>query len=215
MRAVALHGLPAERGCPNRGLGRRPIRWGDPLRDRRGALNGRPEVRSCASQRGRRAGPRGAEAGTCSPRLALCRHRRSDASPAVAESAASDLLRGQRPRPPRRHLSGARLALYRPFERRPLLLHGQPKHPKTIHSNGWRQNEAWLRANVDPNARCVRTPGKFRYLMPLDEEMRRRVAPLALPYPKRPKGGPRPAPPARGRFDSDPAAPVSEPAHVG
>jgi hypothetical protein len=30
-------------------------------------------------------------------------------------------------------------------------------------------------------------PGKHRYLMPLDDEMRARIMPLAQPYPKRPK----------------------------
>ncbi len=33
--------------------------------------------------------------------------------------------------------------------------------------------------------RSVELPGKHRYLMPLDAEMRKRIAPLAKPYPKR------------------------------
>lgn len=33
--------------------------------------------------------------------------------------------------------------------------------------------------------RSVQLPGKHRYLMPLDPEMRRRILPLAKPYPKR------------------------------
>lgn len=70
---------------------------------------------------------------------------------------------------------------------REYVIHGKRKHAKTVHSNGWKQNEAWLRANVDPAARLVMTPGKHRYLMPLDEETRRRVLPLAKPYPKRAK----------------------------
>lgn len=38
---------------------------------------------------------------------------------------------------------------------------------------------------------CVRIdlPGKYRYLMPLDDDMRQRIAPLAKPYPKRPRAG--------------------------
>jgi hypothetical protein len=32
-----------------------------------------------------------------------------------------------------------------------------------------------------------RIPGKYRYLMPLDDEMRKRIEPLRKPYPKRPK----------------------------
>ena len=31
----------------------------------------------------------------------------------------------------------------------------------------------------------VVTPGKYRYLMPLDAEMRQKVLPLAQPYPRR------------------------------
>lgn len=72
-------------------------------------------------------------------------------------------------------------------EDRSYIIRGQPKHPKTIHSNGWKQNEDWLRRHVDPNARCVRLPGKHRYLYPLDDEIRERVAPLAVPFPKRAK----------------------------
>lgn len=98
---------------------------------------------------------------------------------------------------------------------RTYIIHGKPKHPKTIHSNGWRQNEEWLRQHVDPKARCETTPPKHRYLMPLDEEMRRVVAPMAQPYPKRSKGNTRPVPPVSGRCDSDPIAPVSEMACVG
>lgn len=65
-------------------------------------------------------------------------------------------------------------------------IRGKRKHQRTIHSNGWVQNLEWLRANVDPNARYERTPAKHRYLMPLDDEIRERIAPLAQPYPKRP-----------------------------
>jgi hypothetical protein len=64
---------------------------------------------------------------------------------------------------------------------------GEILHPKTIHSRGWRQVESWLRANIDPQARLVRTPAKHRYLMPLDDAIRAKIAPLAKPYPKRVK----------------------------
>lgn len=90
------------------------------------------------------------------------------------------------------------------------VVRGQRKHPKTVHSLGWKQSEAWLRQHVDPNATCELTPGKHRYLMPLDDEMRKVVAPLAQPYPTRAKGISRLAPPARGRCDSEPSAPVQE-----
>ena len=38
---------------------------------------------------------------------------------------------------------------------------------------------------VPSGAVLVKTLGKFRYLLPLDDDMRARIAPLAKPYPKR------------------------------
>lgn len=43
----------------------------------------------------------------------------------------------------------------------------------------------WARKALDPDARRVKGSSKHRYLMPLDDEMRARIAPLARPYPKR------------------------------
>lgn len=40
---------------------------------------------------------------------------------------------------------------------------------------------------VPRSAQLLQTPGKHRYLLPLDAEMRDRIAPLAQPYPKRVK----------------------------
>ena len=74
--------------------------------------------------------------------------------------------------------------------------------------NGKRLNKrAYTRHNfgnpkmqVPPGARRVELPGKHRYLMPLDAEMRAKVLPLARPYPKR-----------AGSVDSDtPAAHAGE-----
>jgi hypothetical protein len=62
---------------------------------------------------------------------------------------------------------------------------GEILHPRTLHDRGWRQIESWLQQNVDPMARLVKTPGKHRYLMPLDDEMRKQILPLSKPYPKR------------------------------
>ena len=42
-------------------------------------------------------------------------------------------------------------------------------------------------AKVPKNAIKVSLPGKHRYLMPLDAEMRERILPLSKPYPKRDK----------------------------
>lgn len=43
----------------------------------------------------------------------------------------------------------------------------------------------WARKVLDPNIKRVDGSSKHRYLMPLDDEIRARVAPLARPYPKR------------------------------
>lgn len=48
---------------------------------------------------------------------------------------------------------------------------------------GYHQSLGDLRARVDPAAEEIRTPAKHRYLYPLDRGMRRRVTPLARPYP--------------------------------
>ena len=45
------------------------------------------------------------------------------------------------------------------------------------------RNVDWLRVHVDPQAEAVTVQGKHRYLYPLDRAMRRRILPLALPYP--------------------------------
>jgi len=60
-------------------------------------------------------------------------------------------------------------------------------HPKTLHSRYGKggQSIPWLRSNVDPSAERVVSGFKHRYLMPLDDEMRRRIEPLRKPYPKR------------------------------
>jgi hypothetical protein len=84
---------------------------------------------------------------------------------------------------------------------------GEIFHPRTIHLRGWRQVESWLRENVDPFARLVKTPGKHRYLMPLDDAMREQIAPLAKPYPKRVKQATTGDQPAGRQGSTDPHAP--------
>ena len=43
---------------------------------------------------------------------------------------------------------------------------------------------AWLHKHVDPNATRIDGSSKHRYLYPLDRAMRRKIQPLALPYPR-------------------------------
>lgn len=56
----------------------------------------------------------------------------------------------------------------------------------------------------------VKKPGKHRYLMPLDAEMRERIAPLAKPYPKREKQATTGDQPEGRRCNTDPHAPNNE-----
>lgn len=68
-------------------------------------------------------------------------------------------------------------------------VHGKLVHPKTLHSKYGvgGQSVPWLCANVDPNAARVNGEGKHKYILPLDDAMRKQIAPLAKPYPKRVK----------------------------
>jgi hypothetical protein len=66
---------------------------------------------------------------------------------------------------------------------------GKEWHSRTCSTSGIKkQYGAWKRVLALKNAaRIVRTEGKFTYLLPLDAEMRARIAPLSQPYPKRVK----------------------------
>jgi len=77
-----------------------------------------------------------------------------------------------------------------------LKVHNEEVHPKTLHSRYGMggQSIPWLRANVDPNATRIVTPPKHKYVMPLDDEMRAKILPLAKPYPKRARSIPADAP---------------------
>lgn len=68
-------------------------------------------------------------------------------------------------------------------------VNGTIVHPKTLHSRYGKggQSIPWLRSNVDPKAERVISGFKHRYLMPLDDEMRSKIAHLSKPYPKRVK----------------------------
>jgi hypothetical protein len=68
---------------------------------------------------------------------------------------------------------------------------GRERHLKSIGSwlkpkypNDPVQSLPWLRANIDPNVREIRTKGKHKYLMPLDKQIRRKLLKLHKPYPK-------------------------------
>ena len=63
---------------------------------------------------------------------------------------------------------------------------------------------------VPVGAERISLVGKHRYLMPLDDEMRERILPLAKPYPKRAKQAMTENPSAQRQGGTDPHAPKDE-----
>ena len=70
------------------------------------------------------------------------------------------------------------------------MIRGKLTHPRSIGAKGLVQNIHGAR-QIDPNATVVDVPGKHRYLMPLDANMKAIIMPLAKPYPKPPALRPR------------------------
>lgn len=66
------------------------------------------------------------------------------------------------------------------------LHNGEWKHNREITSGAFGKGGAIKDYTMLPKRQTL---GKHRYLYPLDRAMRRRIAPLAKPYPKRPQGG--------------------------
>jgi hypothetical protein len=65
---------------------------------------------------------------------------------------------------------------------------GKRWHARMVKKQGWTTVQGKRRKTLTPD-QCtpVEKPGKHRYLMPLDADMRARIMPLAKPYPKRAK----------------------------
>jgi hypothetical protein len=87
---------------------------------------------------------------------------------------------------------------------------GKRWHARMIKKQGWTTVQGKRRKTLTPN-QCtpVEKPGKHRYLMPLDEDMRQRIMPLAKPYPKRVKQAMTGNPPEQRQGSTDPHAPCS------
>ena len=66
-----------------------------------------------------------------------------------------------------------------------VMVNGKVTHRRTISSKYRSSSVEWLQRHVDANARAVWTKPKHKYLLPLDDEMRRKILPLSKPYPKR------------------------------
>lgn len=66
---------------------------------------------------------------------------------------------------------------------------GKRWHARMIKKQGWTTVQGKRRKTLTPD-QCtpVQKPGKHRYLMPLDSEMKKRILPLSKPYPKRAQG---------------------------
>jgi hypothetical protein len=79
-------------------------------------------------------------------------------------------------------------------------------HPRNVGSKTEYDSTGVKKYNKNELRKEVR-PGKHRYLMPLDDEMRIKIAPLAKPYPKRQKQA-MTVPTEQRRCDTDPDAPI-------
>lgn len=66
-----------------------------------------------------------------------------------------------------------------------IMLKGKLTHRRTINSKYPTSSLAWLRRNIDPNARIIDAQRKHKYLYPLDAEVADRVRGLSKPYPKK------------------------------
>lgn len=65
------------------------------------------------------------------------------------------------------------------------IINGKKVHPRSVGAAGGVQSLAWIKKNWDPLAKEFITKGKHKYLMPLDQQMRKNVLCLSKPYPKR------------------------------
>lgn len=71
---------------------------------------------------------------------------------------------------------------------------------------------------LDPQVRKFEMTKKYRYLLPLDDEVREKIIPLVLSYPKRPAGDTKDTPvtpDGKGRLNDDRRAPIIKKAKRG
>lgn len=60
------------------------------------------------------------------------------------------------------------------------IINGKKTHSRTARVDG--RNLDWYKQNVDPEAKKVQPLPKFKFIFPLDKQLRRKVAKLGLPY---------------------------------
>jgi len=65
---------------------------------------------------------------------------------------------------------------------------GKRYHSRSVHASGYAMQFGRKTYTLKPEEmERIDTPGKHKYLMPLDDAMRAQIEPLRKPYPKRPK----------------------------
>ena len=89
-----------------------------------------------------------------------------------------------------------------------------------INGKEWHKKAAWASFGTNKveqlGGHYITTEGKHKYLYPLDRAMRKQIAPLAQPYPKRdtrPVNGDTLATSEAGRFNSEPGALIEAEPH--
>ena len=88
---------------------------------------------------------------------------------------------------------------------------GRRWHSRSVSESGYKTRLGKRTKAPSPiGMRKVELQPKHRYLMPLDDEMRAKIAPLAKPYPKRDKQAMAESPSAQRRCNADRHAPSSE-----
>jgi len=69
------------------------------------------------------------------------------------------------------------------------VINGKKMHPRSIGAKYGTRAIEWLKLNIDPSAKYLKTKGKHKYLMPMNKKMRKLIHPLSQPYPKADKAG--------------------------
>tara|TARA_R110000803_G_scaffold99579_3_gene167698 strand:- start:4275 stop:4976 length:702 start_codon:yes stop_codon:yes gene_type:complete len=88
---------------------------------------------------------------------------------------------------------------------------GRRLHSRQVSEKGWNIQQGKQRKTIKPSdCQIIKTKGKYRYVMPLDAEMRKRILPLAKPYPKRAKQAMADDQLAQRQCNTDPHAPLNE-----
>jgi hypothetical protein len=68
-----------------------------------------------------------------------------------------------------------------------IMLNGKLTHRRTINSKYGTSDIDWLRSHLDPSARRYEGKPKFKYLLPLDDEICDRIKSLSKPCPNAPQ----------------------------